>query len=144
MSENVYTPQYSQAPERFSKNPSVLAFVGDAYYSLLVRTHLSDRDRPSGELHRLSVGYVSASAQSEAFHRIEPLLSEEETDIFKRGRNFHTGNVPKNASHAEYHTATGLEALFGYLYLSGQTERAEELFRNMFDENTKISSGGQK
>lgn len=133
MSDSVYTPEYSHLTDAFSKSPSVLAFVGDAYYSLLVRTLLSDKNRPSGELHRLSVEYVSAAAQCKAFHKIEQALTPAEADIFKRGRNFHTGNVPKNATNAEYHTATGLETLFGYLYLSGNTERAEELFRNMLE-----------
>ncbi len=115
-----------QKPELLS--PSVLAFVGDAYYGLLVRTMLSSVNRPSGELHRLSVEYVNAAAQAEGFKRIEPLLTEAELSSFKRGRNFHTGSSPKSSSKADYHTATGLETLFGYLYLSGQADRAEELF----------------
>lgn len=113
-------------------SPSVLAFVGDAFYGLLVRTRLAAVNRPSGELHRLSVEYVNASAQAAAFRRIEPLLTDGEQAVFRRGRNFHTGNIPRHATYAEYHTATGLEALFGYLYLSGQTERAGFLFGQMF------------
>lgn len=109
-------------------SPSVLAFVGDAVYGLYVRTMLAHVNRPSGELHRLSVELVNATAQAKAFKKIEPMLSEEELAVFKRGRNFHTGNTPKSSSKADYHTATGLEALFGYLYLSGKTDRADELF----------------
>lgn len=109
-------------------SPSVYAFVGDAVYGLYVRTALSEINRPSKELHRLSVESVNASAQADAFQMIEPLLTEEETDIFKRGRNFHTNNTPKHSSPAEYHTATGLETLFGYLYLTNRHSRLNELF----------------
>lgn len=109
-------------------SPSVLAFVGDAVYGLYVRTYLSKVNRPSGELHKLSVKLVNATAQAEAFKLIEPNLTEKEISVFKRGRNFHTGNTPKNSTGGEYHTATGLEVLFGFLYLSNQNERAKELF----------------
>ncbi len=109
-------------------SPSVLAFVGDAVYGLYVRMALAEVNRPSGELHRLSVEFVRAGAQAEAFRVIEPLLSEEELAVFKRGRNFHTSTTPKNATNGDYHTATGLETLFGWLYLCGKNDRAEELF----------------
>lgn len=109
-------------------SPSVLAFVGDAVYGLYVRTYLSEVNRPSGELHKLSVKLVNATAQAEAFKLIEPNLTEKEISVFKRGRNFHTGNTPKNSTGGEYHTATGLETLFGFLYLSNQNDRAKELF----------------
>lgn len=110
-------------------SPSVLAFVGDAVYGLYVRTFLAEVNRPSGELHKLSVKMVNASAQAQAFKKIEPLLSENELSVFKRGRNFHTSSTPKHATGSEYHTATGLECLFGWLYLSGNTKRADELFQ---------------
>lgn len=116
-------------------SPSVLAFVGDGVYGLLVRTYLAEVNRPSGELHRLSVKLVNATAQAEAFRLIEARLSEKEMSVFKRGRNFHTGNTPKNSTGGEYHTATGLETLFGFLYLSGQKERVSELF-NIIWNNT--------
>lgn len=109
-------------------SPSVLAFVGDAVYGLLVRTQLALVNRPSGELHRLSVELVNAKAQSEAYKIIEPLLSETEIAVFKRGRNFHTSSSPKSSTKAQYHAATGLETLFGFLHLGGNTARAEELF----------------
>ena len=109
-------------------SPSVLAFVGDAVYGLYVRTHLASVNRPSGELHKLSVEWVNASSQAKAFKVIESSLNEEEMSVFKRGRNFHTGNTPKSATGGEYHAATGLECVFGYLHLSGKTERADELF----------------
>lgn len=116
-------------------SPSVLAFVGDAVYGLYVRTYLAEVNRPSGELHKLSVKLVNATAQAEAYKLIETVLSEKEVSVFKRGRNFRTGNTPKNSTGGEYHTATGLETLFGFLYLSGQNERAKELF-NIIWNNT--------
>lgn len=105
-----------------------LAFVGDAVYGLMVRRRLAEINRPIGELHRLSVTYVNANAQAEAFKIIEPILTEEEMTQFKHGRNLHTNNVPKNSTQAQYHAATGIEALFGYLHLSGKNERLNELF----------------
>ena len=109
-------------------SPSVLAFVGDAVYGLYVRTALAEINRPSGELHRLSVKAVNAAAQADAFSLVEPLLDEKEISVFKRGRNFHTSSSPKSATAGQYHSATGLECLFGWLYLSGRTSRADELF----------------
>ncbi len=109
-------------------SPSVLAFVGDAVYELLVREYIASVNRPSGELHKFSVALVCAPAQAEAFKKIESLLTEAELSVFKRGRNFHIGNVPKSATPAQYHTATGLECLFGYLHLSGNQKRATDLF----------------
>lgn len=118
-------------------SPSVLAFVGDAVYGLYVRTHLSAVNRPSGELHKLSVEYVKATAQAKAFTIIEPFLTEKEVEIFKRGRNFHTNGTPKSATNKEYHTATGVETLFGFLHLSGNTARADELFGMIWEQNDK-------
>lgn len=105
-----------------------LAFVGDAVYGLLVRQRLAETNRPIGELHRLSVTFVNANSQAEAFKIIEPVLTEKELSQYKHGRNLHTNNVPKQSSVAQYHSATGLEALFGYLHLSGQNDRVNELF----------------
>ena len=111
-----------------SLSPGTLAFVGDAYFGLLVRTRLAEINRPAGELHSESVKLVKASAQAKGFEAISELLSEKEMSVFKRGRNAHVHSVPKNASVRDYHIATGLEVLFGYLHLSGEAERAEELF----------------
>ena len=118
-------------------SPSVLAFVGDAVYSLYVRTALADVNRPSGELHKLAVKLVNASAQAAAFALISDKLTEKEDSVFKRGRNFHTHSKPSSATGGEYHTATGLECLFGYLYLKGETERADELFGVIWQEFSK-------
>ena len=114
-------------------NPSVLAFVGDGVYGLLVREKLADTNRRSGDLHSLSVRFVNATAQSKAYEIIKDDLDETEISVFKRGRNLHTNNNPKNSSKAEYHTATGLEALFGYLHLSGRQERAKALFEKIWE-----------
>ena len=119
-------------------SPSVLAFVGDAVYGLMVRTALSEVNRPSGELHKLSVKLVNATAQATAYRIIEPELSEKEITVFKRGRNFKTGNTPKNSSGGDYHTATGLETLFGFLYLSGEDDRLKTLF-NIIWQNSELS-----
>ncbi len=115
----------------------VLAFVGDAVYGLMVRQRLAQINRPIGELHRLSVEYVNANAQAEAFKIIEPLLTEEELTQYKHGRNLHTNHVPKNSSQAQYHAATGVESLFGYLHLSGRKERLEELFNIIWQAQNK-------
>lgn len=109
-------------------SPLALAFVGDAVFSLLTRERLAISGVNSAKLHSLSVRYVSATAQSAAFEVIEPLLGEAELAVFKRGRNAHTSTTPKNATNKEYHAATGLEALFGYLHLKGSSERIKELF----------------
>lgn len=114
-------------------SPSVLAFVGDGVYGLCVRTKLSLVNRPSGELHRLSVEYVKASAQARAFKVIDPFLTDDELSVFKRGRNFHTNGTPKSATSGEYHTATGLECLFGYLYLDKKQTRIDELFDKIWE-----------
>lgn len=116
-----------------SLSPGTLAFVGDAYFGLLVRERLAEINRPSGELHSRSVKLVNASAQAKGFEIIEEVLSENELCIFKRGRNAHVNSVPKNSSVRDYHIATGLETLFGYLHLSGQDNRAEELFNKIWE-----------
>ena len=117
-------------------SPSVLCFVGDAVYGLLVREKLAEINRPSGELHKLSVRLVNAVSQAKAYKLIEPFLTEKEIAVFKRGRNFHTSNTPKNSTKGEYHNATGLETLFGYWHLCGESERINELF-NIIWENFK-------
>ena len=112
-----------------SLSPAALAFVGDAFYGLLVREMLAEVNRPSGDLHFASVKLVKAGAQAEAFRIIEAELTEKELSIYKRGRNAHVNSIPKNATVGDYHSATGVETLFGYLHLSGNDERARELFK---------------
>lgn len=114
-----------------------LAFVGDAVYGLLVRKELANTKRPIKELHALSVKIVNATAQAKYFGLIENLLTETEMTVFKRGRNSKASNVPKHSLVGEYHTATGLEALFGYLYLNGDTARLNFLFNQIWQEYIK-------
>jgi ribonuclease-3 family protein len=116
-----------------NSSPSTLAFVGDGVYELLVREFLAcEANRPAKELNLEKVKMVSAPAQAEGFKKIESLLTEKELEVFKRGRNSHTSRVPKNATHAQYHYATGLEALFGWLYLKGNKDRITQLFYTIF------------
>lgn len=110
-------------------SPLNLAFIGDCIYEILVReTLVKDANRPVNDLHRESVKYVSAKAQTEAYSKIKDVLTEEETAVFKRGRNAKVGHSPKSATEGEYHCATGMEALFGYLYLTDNIDRIKELF----------------
>lgn len=105
-------------------NPIVLAFVGDAVYSLFVREKLTfSADYKTGELNRLATKDVKATAQAEFINDIIPLLSEEELSVFKRARNAKKSTKAKHASVVEYNLATGFEAILGYLYLIGDVER---------------------
>ncbi len=113
-------------------SPLTLAFTGDAVFSLYIREMLvCEANRPVGQLHKLSVNWVKAEAQSKGMHAILPLLTEKETEVFKRGRNAHTSHTPKNQSGCDYHYATGFEALVGYLYLKDETERLNELLNEV-------------
>ena len=106
-----------------------LAHVGDAVYELLVRTDLCTQGLTTPDkLHRETVRRVSAPAQAAALARLLDHLTDEETAIYKRGRNAHVHGVPKNATREQYSRATGLEALFGALYLAGRTERIAALY----------------
>ena len=112
-----------------------LAHLGDGVYEVMVRSWLVLHGKAKAkDLHRATVKYVAAPAQAERFERIQPFLSEEERDVFRRGRNTAPHSIPKAASRAQYQTATGLEALFGWLYLQGQTQRLNELFAQMMEE----------
>jgi len=104
------------------------AHVGDAVFELMVRTWLCAKGPSTSKLlHNKTIEFVSAKAQFVASDKILSMLTDDELAIFKRGRNSHVA-VPKSATHEEYHAATGVEALFGYLYLSEQTQRLNELF----------------
>jgi ribonuclease-3 family protein len=106
-----------------------LAHIGDAVFELMVRTWLCTQGASTAKrLHGGAVEYVSAKAQAVAAERIMPGLSEEERAVYKRGRNAYANSVPRGSTYEEYHAATGIEALFGHLYLSGRTERLDELF----------------
>ena len=116
-----------QNPKHLS--PLKLAFVGDGVYELLVRKRIVEAgSMPPKKLNAHKVEMVRASAQAAVYDGLEPLLTEDERDMLKRGRNAHTGSVPKNAQMADYRKATGVEALFGFLYLKGDWERLYFLF----------------
>lgn len=109
-----------------------LAHLGDGVYELMVRSWLVLHGKATSKgLHRATVRYVAAPAQALLVQKILPVLTEEEADVFRRGRNTSPHTVPKAASREEYQAATGLEALFGYLYLQGKTDRLNELFTLM-------------
>lgn len=128
---NILKPE--EMPDIRQLSSLSLAFIGDSIYEMFVRTKiLSSGSRPARELHKLAVGYVKAKAQSTAILSIANRLNEEETDIYKRGRNTNIHTVPKNADMNDYRQATGLEALIGYLYLTGQNERLTEILELAF------------
>lgn len=109
-------------------NPVVLAFIGDAVYSLYVREKLCfSTDYKTGELQKLTARIVSAHGQSELLNELLPLFTEEEEEIFRRGRNAKKATKSKNATVAEYNRSTGFEAVIGYLYITGKKDRIDEL-----------------
>lgn len=111
-----------------------LAHLGDAVYELLVRTYLCVHGKATGKgLHRATIALVCAQSQSRFADLLLPSLTEEETAVFKRGRNANVHTIPHSADRAEYQKATGLEALFGYLYLQNRHERINELFVLMME-----------
>ena len=111
------------------KNPLVLAYIGDTVYDLYMRTKaVKESDAPVNILNRKVTGQVNARAQSAAVDKLMEGFSEAEADIFRRGRNAKCGTVPKNMPVGDYHRATGLEAVVGYLFLTGQQMRLEEIF----------------
>ncbi|MBQ3638961.1 MAG: ribonuclease III [Clostridia bacterium] len=129
---------FSGDPKSYS--PLTLAFLGDTVYDLFVREmFIVQANRPADQLHRLSAERVRASTQSQAVQTLmqEDFFTEPELSMIRRGRNAHPRHKAKNMSEADYHWATGLESLFGYLYLSGQSERLQSIFREIcrvFDE----------
>ena len=112
-----------------------LAHIGDSVFELLCRSYLCARGGKNvGNLHRDTIAMVKATAQAEFADKLLPLLTEEEVAYYRRGKNAHVHAVPKSATAAEYAKATGLEALFGALYLAGKTDRLNELFRAVMEE----------
>ena len=122
-----------QDVEPYRQSPLVLAYIGDCVYELFIRTYLiTNSNLPVQKLHKRTTEYVNSKAQAEFYHRIKDKLSEEEESIYKRGRNAKS-TVPKSSSLSDYKSATGIEALIGYLYLSGKEERIFELLRECID-----------
>lgn len=110
-------------------SPLQLAYVGDAVYELFIRTHLLNKGLNVNELHKATIKYVKAKAQSDIIHRIYESLFEEEKTYVKKGRNAKSHTTPKNADLLDYKYATGFECLFGYLYLTNQDSRLDEIFK---------------
>ena len=112
-----------------------LAHMGDAVYEILVRGWLCTQGRATcGNLHKETVALVRAEAQAAAVEKLLPCLTEAECAVYRRGRNAHVHAIHKNASRGQYTRATGLEALFGWLYLQGQLERINQLFGIIMEE----------
>ncbi len=111
-------------------SPLALAYLGDAYYELLVRAYLLEQgNMPTSELNKRAKEYVTAVKQSDMVDIMLPYLTEIELAAYKRGRNAHSAHTPKSAAAVQYRRATGLESLFGYLFVKGETERAQRLFK---------------
>ncbi|MFR2891975.1 Mini-ribonuclease 3, partial [Peptoniphilus grossensis] len=121
---------YTEAEVR-ELSPLALAYIGDACFEILVRSEILDVRKNPNKLHRESIRFVRAKSQRELFEKIEENLTEEEIKIFKRGRNAKSHTVPKNADPIDYRIATGVEALFGFLYLLKRYNRIREIFKEM-------------
>jgi ribonuclease-3 family protein len=120
-------------------SPLTLAFIGDSIFDLIIRTYVVESgNAPVNKLHHRAAKLVQASAQADLYHTVKDSLTEEELAIFKRGRNAKSFTSAKNAGVVEYRTATGMEALIGYLYLSDQMDRLMEIMRPQIG---KLSSG---
>ncbi|MDP4118743.1 MAG: ribonuclease III domain-containing protein [Bacillota bacterium] len=132
--------QMEEAAEKPSMySPLTLAYMGDCVYEVYVRAHLvATGNFSSNKLHRQAMQYVSAKAQSEFMNVLEPFLTDDEEAIYKRGRNAKSATVPKNADLMDYRRATGLEALMGWLYLSGRQERIDEIMTILLKEKRGI------
>lgn len=132
--ENYFQPALPR--DRLLEISSIgLAHMGDAVFELLVRAWLCAHGGATGRgMHRAAVALVCAESQAEKAEKILPLLTEEEQAVFRRGRNAQVHTVPHHASRAQYGEATALEALLGWLYLRGETERINELFCIMMEE----------
>lgn len=115
------------------RSPLALAFLGDGVLELLVRSRLVAQSRMApGELHRAAAKIVSAKGQAAALEVLQPLFTEQEEAVLRRGRNANKQSSSKNATSQQYHASTGLEAVFGWLYLQNRQERIEELFEQMW------------
>jgi ribonuclease III family protein len=127
VNKDFYFPPHKDAKQM---NPLALAYMGDAVYEVFIRQYvISQPNQRPNHLHRTSTRYVSAKAQAKALERWMPLLSEEEVEFVKRGRNAKSGSSPKNTDILVYRHSTAFECLLGWLYFTGQQERLEELMR---------------
>ena len=141
MREGLRTLEIANITNPKQLSPLVMAYIGDAVYELMVRTRMLEHgNAPVQRLHQMTVSHVCAAAQAKGYQVIEPLLTEEEAAIYRRGRNTHN-NIPKNADPATYRSATGVEALFGFLYVKDEMERAQFLFDAIWQD---AAGSGQK
>lgn len=114
-------------------SPLTLAYIGDCVYEMYVRSYLiKDANHNVNKLHKTATKHVCCKAQAELYRKIESLLSDEEISVFKRGRNTKS-HVPKNSDMGDYRIATGVEALIGFLYLSGEKQRICDLLKHIFE-----------
>lgn len=132
MEFEMFTKKFSLEEAR-RLSPLALAFVGDGVFELIVRSFLvsQNTDMSAHKLHLSAITYVKAHEQSELVKSIMDILTEEELTLYKRGRNTKSSTVPKNADVQEYRAATGFEALIGFLYLTDQTKRIQEILKNI-------------
>lgn len=134
MLENFRTREFTKDEAR-RLNPLQLALIGDAVYEVFIRGYViaNNTELSAHKIHREAINYVKAKGQSDIMHNIEDLLNEEESYIFKRGRNAKSATVPKNVDVRDYRMATGFEALVGYLYLINDIERLEFVFNKSIE-----------
>jgi ribonuclease-3 family protein len=134
------TDLFSFPPAKEPKllGPIVLAYIGDAVYEIFIRQYvISMANQRPNHLHKLSTQFVSARAQAKALHNLMPLLTDEETDVVKRGRNAKSGSSAKNADILEYRHSTAFECLLGYLYYTKQMDRLQFLMMQTLELDNK-------
>lgn len=125
--------ELKKQPNQYS--PLALAYIGDGVYELYVRTRVIEEhpNLPAHKLHLHTVKYVKAHAQSQSIEALLPILTEEETAVYKRGRNAKSATMAKNATMTDYRRATGFEALIGYVYLTENTKRLNDLMNTAYE-----------
>ena len=129
--ENIKKEFQREEQDIRSYSPLTLAYIGDCIYEIIIRTVVVERGNKSPQsLHKTVTKYVKAETQCELFQVLQDELTEEEMAVMRRGRNAKSFTTAKNASVGDYRKASGLESLFGYLYLTGQTERAVSLLKS--------------
>lgn len=133
---NIFDLPYINETDAKNSNPQLLAFIGDAVFSLYIRHKvvLENKEKIK-ELHSHTTHFVKASEQSLFSDKLHKIYNEEELAVFRRARNYKTANIAKNAKLSDYKKATGFEAVLGYLYLSGKIDRLNELLKECEDEN---------
>lgn len=134
MLDDLRVREFSKSEARML-NPLQLALIGDGVYEIYIRNYVlsSNTELTAHKMHKEAITFVKAKAQSTIMHELEEELTEEETYIFKRGRNTRSNTIPKNADVRDYRMATGFETLIGYLYLVGEKERLDYILGKSID-----------